>query len=201
MTSPTFWQTLKGRIVGLGKRPLLPHQVLRKGLTMAAPIRIPAWLASRFRRPTAPAEKLENTPSTLDYRSELFQRTVKDFRDREVFRDPSFNRLAYAEEIGVPPRTLSEAIRTHAQCSFPTFVNRFRISHAIVLMRTIHHGHPMEEVAAHSGFASRRTFYRAIKLIYGATPLDLLRDGWALDPLYEQLPVEPPATDVQRGEE
>ena len=32
-----------------------------------------------------------------------------------------------------------------------------------------------------------------------ATPLDLLRDGWALDPLYEQLPLEPPATGDQRG--
>ena len=156
------------------------------------PIR--AWLESRFRRFDEPAENPDNTPAAGNYRSELFFRTVKDFRDREVFRDPSFNRTAYAEELGVSPRTLSEAIRDHAQCSFPTFVNRFRISHALVLMRTTHHGHPMEEIAAVCGFASRRTFYRATQLIYGVTPLDLLRDDWALDPLYEQLPLQPHAT-------
>lgn len=194
---PTYWQTLKGRTRGLWKCPPLSHQVLRMGPAMAALIRIPAWFPSWFRRPTVPAEKPDNTPSTLDNRSELFLCTVKDFRDWQVYCDQSFNRTAYAEEQGCSPRVLSEAIRIHAACSFPSFVNRFRISHALVLMRTTHHGHPMEEIAAHCGFASRRTFYRATKLIYGVTPLDLLRDGWALDPLYEQLPVPPHATPEQ----
>ena len=81
-----------------------------------------------------------------------------------------------AQELGYHYNYLSSFINDTFSCSFTDLVNRFRVSRAVMLLRTT--GHSVTEISALCGFGSTRSMDRAFQKTLGMSPREA-----ALSPL------------------
>ena len=91
--------------------------------------------------------------------------------EQQLFLKPDLKVTEIASTLGTSRNVLSNAIKTHRNCTFPQFINTYRIAYAQELMR--HQPNlKMTEVYLVSGFSSETSFYRTFKTITGFTPTE-----------------------------
>jgi AraC-like DNA-binding protein len=116
-----------------------------------------------------PCEEVQEAPvAGIDY-TDLMQRLGHLMEEQRLFLTPDLKATDIASTLGTSQGVLSNAIKTHHNCTFPQFVNNYRIAYAQELMRN-QPNLKMTEVYMASGFSSEASFYRIFKTITGFTP-------------------------------
>ena len=72
--------------------------------------------------------------------------------------------------LGSNRSTISNCINSQRACSFPYFVNTYRVAHAQGLLSS-RPDMKIAEVCVKSGFSSEASFYRIFKAVTGTTPI------------------------------
>jgi len=85
-----------------------------------------------------------------------------------LFRDPGLTLTRLARRVGVPDRTLSQAINQIEGESVSQFVNRIRLEEAARLLRET--GDPVTEIQEQAGFLTRSNFYREFRNRFNMSP-------------------------------
>ena len=135
-----------------------------------------AWLLRRRKHtPTieTPAVALgEEIQETLDSGvnyAELMQRICQVMEEQQLFMNPDLKITDLATALGTNRSTISACINSQRDCSFPQFVNAYRVACAQELLRT-QPDIKIAEVCVKSGFSSEASFYRIFKAVTGTTP-------------------------------
>ena len=118
-----------------------------------------------------PQEEPHEAPDDAIDSAELMQRLGQLMEEQQLFLKPDLKVTEIASTLGTSRNVLSNAIKTHRNCTFPQFINTYRIAYAQELMR--HQPNlKMTEVYMVSGFSSETSFYRTFKTITGFTPTE-----------------------------
>lgn len=120
------------------------------------------------------AEYHEDIDGREDY-AELMQRICQLMEEKRLYLNPTLKMADIAVALGTSRTTISNCINSQRGCSFPQFVNTYRVAHAQELLRN-QPDLKITEVSMSSGFSSEASFYRIFKSITGTTPTD-----WRLD--------------------
>lgn len=120
------------------------------------------------------AEYHEDIDGREDY-DELMQRICQLMEEERLYLNPTLKMADIAVALGTSRTTISNCINSQCGCSFPQFVNTYRVAHAQELLRN-QPDLKITEVSMSSGFSSEASFYRIFKSITGTTPTD-----WRLD--------------------
>lgn len=93
--------------------------------------------------------------------------------DKALYLDARLTASAVAEQLGLHPNHLSQAINSQAGVNFHDYVNSFRVEHAKRLLEHSEHhdDRSMIAIAFDSGFGSISAFYRIFAKLVGMTPL------------------------------
>ena len=118
-----------------------------------------------------PQEETHEAPDDAPDSAELMQRLDQLMEEQRLFLKPDLKVTEVASALGTSRTVLSNSIKTHHNCTFPQFVNTYRIAYAQELMRT-QPNLKMTEVYMASGFSSETSFYRIFKSITGFTPTE-----------------------------
>ena len=106
----------------------------------------------------------------------LYQLAQKGMAENHYYTDANLDVRKLALLIGTNRSTLSRAINRFSDGkNFNTWLAEYRLNHAISLMDNTQELLTLEDVATHSGFSSRSTFYRQFKTFTGLTPKQYLR--------------------------
>ena len=136
------------------------------------------WLYRRIKNkpmietetPTVPPNKeiLEAPDTGMDY-TVLMQRICQLMEQQQLFMNPNLKITDLATALGTNRSAISNCINSQRNCSFPQFINTYRVAYAQELL----HSQPdikMAEVWVKAGFSSEASFYRIFKAITGTTP-------------------------------
>ena len=118
---------------------------------------------------TAPvAENLEATDDGEDC-AELMRRLCQMMEEHRVYLNPDLKVKEVASALGTTYTVLSNCIKSQQGCTFPQFVNTYRVALAQQLLSE-QPDMKLTEVWTAVGFASESSFYRIFKSITGMTP-------------------------------
>jgi len=120
------------------------------------------WLYRR-RKASREAEPEPAAPPSMADRIESLM------RDRQFFRRPDLRVADVARELGTNSTYISACLNGETGLSFPDYVAGFRVRYAQELLRN-YPDKLLSEVAAESGFASEKSFFRTFKAVTGVTP-------------------------------
>lgn len=136
------------------------------------------WLYRRMKNkpmieteiPTVPPNKeiLEAPDTGMDY-TVLMQRICQLMEQQQLFLNPNLKITDLATALGTNRSAISNCINSQRNCSFPQFVNTYRVAYAQELLRS-QPDIKIAEVCVKSGFPSEASFYRIFKAITGTTP-------------------------------
>ena len=99
---------------------------------------------------------------------ELFNRIDRTIRENQLFLQQDFSRDVLCEQMNISRAQCSSLIKTYAQCTFPAYINRLRLNHAIELMKQ-HPNYSIEAIANECGM-ERANFHRRFVEEFGITP-------------------------------
>ncbi len=116
------------------------------------------------------AEYLEDKDGREDY-AELMHRICQLMEKERLYLNPTLKMTDIAAALGTSRTTISNCINSQRGCSFPQFVNTYRVAHAQELLRN-QPDLKIADVSVSSGFSSEASFYRIFKSITGTTPTD-----------------------------
>ena len=146
------------------------------GLAIAATA---IWLAGLYRRRKStpmldvpavqPTEELQDAPDAGTDYAELMQRICQAMEQQQLFMNPNLKITDLATALGSNRSAISNCINSQRNCSFPQFVNTYRVAYAQELLRT-QPDIKIAEVCLKSGFSGEASFYRIFKAITGTTP-------------------------------
>ena len=118
-----------------------------------------------------PSKEIQEAPDTgMDY-TELMQRICQLMEQQQLYLNPNLKLADLATALGSNRSSISNCINSQRNCSFPQFVNAYRITHVQELLRN----QPNLKVAhvwMNAGFSSEASFYRIFKSATGTTPTD-----------------------------
>lgn len=120
----------------------------------------------------------EATDAGKDY-TELMQRICQVMEEQQLFMNPNLKISDIVTALGTNRSTISACINSQRNCSFPQFVNAYRVAHAQELLYT-QPDIKIAEVWVKAGFSSEASFYRIFKAITGTTPTDWRHDNTSL---------------------
>ena len=116
-----------------------------------------------------PNKEIREAPDTgMDYTA-LMQRICQLMEQQQLFMNPNLKITDLATALGTNRSAISNCINSQRNCSFPQFINTYRVAYAQELL----HSQPdikMAEVWVKAGFSSEASFYRIFKAITGTTP-------------------------------
>lgn len=96
-------------------------------------------------------------------------------QEEKLYRDPELKLKQLSMRAGMSEKTISFILNQHFKTGFNDFVNGYRVTEAIELIRARNLQHlTLEGIAAEVGFSSRSTFYRAFKKITQKLPSDYM---------------------------
>lgn len=81
-----------------------------------------------------------------------------------------------SEECGIPQYLLSHILNKGFRRNFFDFINQYRAEEFLQLYQRRDPGETIPQLAEQAGFASKPTFYRAFKSIYGSSPREYTRN-------------------------
>ncbi|MGM9732963.1 MAG: helix-turn-helix domain-containing protein [Prevotella sp.] len=99
---------------------------------------------------------------------ELFERIDSAIREKQLYLQPDFTRDTLCQMLNINRTQCSSVIKVYANCSFPTYVNRLRLNHAIELMK-LYPQYSIEAIANDCGM-ERANFHRRFVEEFGITP-------------------------------
>jgi YesN/AraC family two-component response regulator len=116
-----------------------------------------------------PNKEIREAPDTgMDY-TVLMQRICLLMEQQQLFMNPNLKITDLATALGTNRSAISNCINSQRNCSFPQFVNTYRVAYAQELLRS-QPDIKIAEVCVKSGFPSEASFYRIFKAITGTTP-------------------------------
>lgn len=110
---------------------------------------------------------VEDPPTTE--RMTMAQRIESLMRDRQLFKRPNLRLADVARELNTNTTYISACVNSETGLSFPDYVASFRVRYAQRLLCD-YPDKPLPDVAAESGFANEKSFYRTFKAHTGKTP-------------------------------
>ncbi len=127
---------------------------------------------------TLTAPLTENPEATDDGEdcAELMRRLCQMMEEQRVYMNPNLKVNDIASALGTTRIVLSNCIKSQQGCTFPQFVNTYRVALAQQLLSE-HPDIKLTEVWTATGFASESSFYRIFKSITGVTPNEWKRSS------------------------
>ena len=99
---------------------------------------------------------------------ELFERIDNAIREKQLFLQADFTRDTLCQMLNINKTQCSSVIKAYANCSFPSYINRLRLNHAIELMKR-YPQYSIEAIANDCGM-ERANFHRRFIEEFGITP-------------------------------
>ena len=137
------------------------------------------WLYRRMKNkpmietetPTVPPNKeiLEAPDTGMDY-TVLMQRICQLMEQQQLFMNPNLKITDLVTALGTNRSAISACINSQRDCTFPQFVNTYRVARAQELLRN-EPDIKIAEVWVKAGFSSEASFYRIFKAFTGTTPI------------------------------
>ncbi len=136
------------------------------------------WLYRRMKnKPMFEIETPNVTPikeirEALDTRMddiELMHHICQLMEQQQLYLNPNLKLADLATALGTNRSVISNCINSQRDCSFPHFVNTYRVTHAQNLLRN-QPDLKIAQVWMSAGFPSEASFYRIFKAITGTTP-------------------------------
>lgn len=124
----------------------------------------------------APATEFHEDMDGQENYAELMCRICRLMEEERLYLNPTLKLTDIAVALGISRTTISYCINSQRGCSFPQFVNTYRVAHAQELLRN-QPDVKIAEVCLSSGFSSEASFYRTFKTITGTTPTDWRQDN------------------------
>lgn len=112
---------------------------------------------------------IQETPDAGMDNAELMQRICQLMEQQQLFMNPNLKITDLVTALGINRTTISACINSQRNCSFPQFVNTYRVAYAQELLRS-QPDIKMVEVCEKSGFPSEASFFRIFKAVTGTTP-------------------------------
>ena len=138
------------------------------------------WLYRRMKNksiietetPTMPLNKeiQEAHDAGMDY-TELMHRICQLMEQQQLFMNPNLKITDLVIALGTNRSAISACINSQRDCTFPQFVNTYRVARAQELLRN-EPDIKIAEVWVKAGFSSEASFFRIFKSITGTTPKD-----------------------------
>lgn len=116
-----------------------------------------------------PCEEVQEAPVADSDDAELMQRICQVMEQQQLFMNPNLKITDLATALGSNRSAISNCINSQRNCSFPQFVNTYRVAYAQELLRS-QPDIKIAEVCVKSGFSGEASFYRIFKAITGTTP-------------------------------
>ena len=128
----------------------------------------------------ASTEKIQEAADAagMDY-TELMHRICQVMEEQQLFMNPNLKISDLVTALGTNRSTISACINSQRNCSFPQFVNIYRVERAKELLCS-QPDIKIAEAWVKAGFSSEASFYRIFKAITGATPTDWRHDNTGL---------------------
>lgn len=108
----------------------------------------------------------ENKDDSAD--RQLFERIDNAIREKQLFLQADFTRDTLCQMLNINKTQCSSVIKAYANCSFPSYINRLRLNHAIELMKR-YPQYSIEAIANDCGM-ERANFHRRFIEEFGITP-------------------------------
>lgn len=119
----------------------------------------------------APATEYHEDIDGQENYTELMRRICQLMEEERLYLNPNLKMTDIAAVLGANRTVISNCINSQRGCSFPQFVNAYRVAHAQELLRN-QPDCKIAEVSMSSGFSSEASFYRIFKNYTGTTPTD-----------------------------
>lgn len=101
----------------------------------------------------------------------LMNRIIDYIGNKKMYKDKSYSAKRLAIDIGTNTRYVSAVLNVRFGMNYTSFVNRYRVSEAMMLLKDEQYrGLTMEDISAMVGFANRQSFYAAFYRFEGVTP-------------------------------
>jgi AraC-like DNA-binding protein len=137
------------------------------------------WAETSFTRDaTVPSMEEEEaiaatkSTSTFDEKEQylLMQKVYKLLENEKLYMNGDLSLEMLARQTNTNVRYLSQAINTITRMNFKTFINKYRIKEAILLIKDTSSDQSLDAIADRCGFSDRSTFYRSFKKETNVTP-------------------------------
>ena len=107
-------------------------------------------------------------PEVMD---DLKERILKIILFQKRYKDKDFSAKKLAEELGTNMRYVSAVVNVKFHMNYTSFVNKFRIDEAMILLADERYRKmSMEDVSDMIGFSNRQSFYASFFKVNGITP-------------------------------
>ena len=100
------------------------------------------------------------------------ERLLVFMETQKPYLDSKLNLSKLAQQLKIPPRTLSQVINQGCEENFSSFVNRYRVKEAQTILRDSNFNHlTIFQVGLEAGYHSRTVFHTHFKKIVGMSPI------------------------------
>lgn len=101
----------------------------------------------------------------------LMNRIIDYIGNRKMYKEKNYSAKRLALDIGTNTRYVSAVLNVRFGMNYTSFVNRYRVSEAMMLLKDDNYrGRTMEDISNMVGFANRQSFYAAFYRFEGITP-------------------------------
>ena len=147
-----------------------------------------------FRQPTLYKPNLNTNPILPEHNEEFtskYDRIISSekklalitqleqyMENERPFLDPRIRMPELAQSLGISTNVFSYLINDHFKKNFFSFINEYRINHAIALLKDENFKHySYESISSMCGFQSKSNFYRQFKAIVGKSPGEFQKES------------------------
>ena len=113
-----------------------------------------------------PYQKSAVSADLLDTYEKMLRQLIEE---EHAYLDETLSSASLAQQLKIPKHHLSQVFSQRIGKNFNTYVNEYRVSHAVTLMHT-HPDRGIAEIFMASGFASKASFNRYFKKFQDCTP-------------------------------
>lgn len=122
------------------------------------------------------AAKYSNLKLSEEKTNELLRNILNLMETEKPYLNTEYTLTEMAHQLNQPSNIISMIINSRLKCTFPDFINSYRIQQAMELMKVFHQKRlTIETVAYECGFNNRTSFYKAFKKQTGKLPSDFIK--------------------------
>ena len=101
----------------------------------------------------------------------LMNRIIEYIGNKKMYKEKTYSAKRLAIDIGTNTRYVSAVLNVRFGMNYTSFVNRYRVSEAMLLLKDEKYkALTMEDISSMVGFANRQSFYAAFYRFEGITP-------------------------------